>query len=531
MRERLEKRLGRKAVRGLTIGTFHAICLKLIENRALITREQACDLIAPLLRERGEKLAPGDALALISARKNGLDAPALNDELLKAYQDRLREMNLRDLDDVLLEALRVPVEGQKAFRYLLVDEFQDINGVQRRLVEHWRKGRQLFVIGDPDQSIYGFRGADAGCFARLAEAEPGLRLIHLTCNYRSAPAILESALAVIAHNPGGPRRLESAQPAGMPVRLVRAADEFAQGVWIAREIARMTGGVDMLDAQEGERERPRRAFSEIAVLCRTRRQLEQIESCLRHDSIPCEIWGRGDFLESEKVQALLGFFDALLNRNNAAALTRALKGLWRCPDSLILRAEAALESMDAVPLRDALSPFDALGPFVNAAEKFLPRAAKEKPRRLMEELAGEAGVSGREVDALLNTAVFHGDMAALLDALRLGEEADIRRLAGGRPSGSVRLMTLHAAKGLEFPAVFLAGLEKGKLPLERAGEETNVEEERRLLFVGMTRAREELILTAGGELSPFARELPQTVEQTLLPASGRRVVAKQLSLF
>ena len=165
-----------------------------------------------------------------------------------------------------------------------------------------------------------------------------------------------------------------------------------------------------------------------------------------------------------------------------------------------------------------------------AAAETLPKLSKEKPRRLLEGVAKAAGCGGKAVEALFNTAVFYKDGRALLSALRLGEEGDIRRLCGGRASGAVRLMTLHAAKGLEFPAVILAGAEEGELPLRRPGEEANEEEERRLFFVGVTRAREELVITHGPAPSPFLRELPAALCRERA-AVRQSAAARQMSLF
>ena len=528
MVERLEKRLGKKRTKGLTVGTFHAICLNLIEKKPVISREMAREAIGDILRERGEKLSPADALALISARKSGLEAAGLPEGLLEQYQEKLRAMGARDLDDILTEALSVPVQKMPCFHYLLVDEYQDINAVQRALVRHWSENGRLFVIGDPDQSIYGFRGADAGCFDALLADKPDVMRIHLKQNYRSAPDILNCALDVINRNPGDKRELTATAPAGEPARLVRAADEQGQYIWIAKEIARLTGGVDMLEAKAGER--ARYAFSEIAVLCRTHRQLEQAERCLRHDSIPCMVSGRGDFLTEDKNRALLGFFTVLEEPASLPALRAALKGLWHCPDGLIARAEAAA-GLPGEAFEQALSPFDGLSPFLDAVKKYAPLISKEKPRKLLEALAADTGVKGRAVEQLWNTAVFFDTMPAFLAALRFGEEGDITRLSGGRPSGAVRLMTLHGAKGLEFPCVFLAGLDAGRFPPERQEEETNLEEERRLLFVGLTRAKNRLILTCGSEPSPFLAELPPAVRREDAGVRPRQADTEQISFF
>ncbi len=532
MLERLEKRLGKKRTRGLTVGTFHAICLNLIEKKPLISRETAREITAELLKERGEKLPPADALALISARKSGLAASGLPEGLREQYQQRLLETGVRDLDDILTEAITVPVADKISFHHLLVDEYQDINAVQRALVRHWSENGRLFVIGDPDQSIYGFRSADAGCFDALFEDRPEAKRIQLKQNYRSAPDILRCALQVIDGNPGGKRELKPTAPEGEPVRLVRAADEMGQYIWIAKEIARLTGGVDMLEAGGGER--ARYAFSEIAVLCRTHRQLEMAERCLGHDSIPCAVSGRGDFLEADRNQALLGFFTALEEPENLPALRAALEGLWHCPDGLIARAEDALAlpgGPQGQAFEEALAAFDGLSPFLDAVKKYAPLMRKEKPRKLLEALAADAKVKGRAAEQLWNTAVFFDTMPAFLSALRLGEEGDITRLSGGRPSGAVRLMTLHGAKGLEFPCVFLAGLDAGRFPAQRPGEEADLEEERRLLFVGMTRAKTRLTLTCGNDPSPFLCELPAGLPCQATHIRPRQAEGEQISFW
>lgn len=531
MTERLEKLLGKKALRGLIVGTFHHICLSLLEKKPLVSRETAVEVMAEVLKERKEKLSPSAALAMVSRIKNGLDAPGMPAGLKEQYQSRLAENGLRDLDDVLTEALTIPTENQKMFHHLLVDEFQDINPAQQALVRHWSEGNSLFVIGDADQSIYGFRGASADCFDDLAACRPQTRLIRLRQNYRSTPEILSCAMASIRRNPGGKRELLAARPSGSHVRVVSAQDERGEYIWIAKEIARMAGGLGMTEAKEGER--AQFAFSEIAVLCRTHRQLEQMEACLNHDSIPCLVSGRGAFLEADKNKALLSFFAALEEPADEAALRTALKGLWRCPDGLMQRACAAaplLAAGNTGGFAEALSPFDGLSPFVEAVKTYAPKWGKEKPRSLLNDLARETGTAGKEVEQLLNAAVFYDTLPAFLEAVRAGEEGDILRLSGGKPSGAVRLMTLHAAKGLEFPAVFLAGLEEGRLPLVRPEEETDTEEERRLFFVGMTRAKQSLTLVCGGKESPFLEELPREVERVSVKSSSS-VQAKQMSFL
>lgn len=536
MRARLEARLGgKKAVRGMNIGTFHAICLALLEKKPLLGESEARDVARGVLEASGSKgLSPRALVERVSQVKNGasLESVGLPEDLYRAYQARLAGLGARDLDDVLLEALEMDLAGKRAFTHVLVDEFQDINAVQRRLVRHFAAaGKTLFAIGDPDQSIYGFRGADAGCFAALARDWPDLQVIRLRENYRSTPQILAAALQAISANPGGQRELRAARPDGEAVRALLAPDAFSEGVFIAKEIGRMTGGMDMLAAHGGGVRETARAFSEIAVLCRTRRQLETIEACLRHDDIPCVIAGRGDFLQDDAVRAAQAFFASLLEKD-AAAFSLALRLGYDCPAE---EAEAAARAYAEVPSPLAFAQ-DAgdLGTtalWARDARDFAPRAEKEKPRKLLE---GWCAAHGKNpaLEKLLAAAAFAQDMPSFLNLLATGEEADIRRAAGkGYASGAVRLMTLHGAKGLEFPVVFLAGVSEGALPLEREDEPCDVEEERRLFFVGLTRAREELILTAAGAYSPFVQELPGDVRRASIPARLRAPAAEQLSLF
>ena len=536
MRARLEARLGgKRAVARMHIGTFHAICLELLGDVKLLGQGEALELAAEILRQQGRKGGAQALLQKVSCVKNGasLEAAGLDGTLYEAYCARLEAMGMLDFDDLLLEALKLDTTGRRSFLHLLVDEFQDVNDVQYDLVRSWsRGGKSLFVIGDPDQSIYGFRGTSEHCFQRLAEDCPGLQTFRLTRNYRSAPEILHTALPVISRNPGGVRELLPQRPAGQAVRLAEAEDSFSEAVYIAKEIGRMAGGVDMLEAQQLGAGRESRAFSEIAVLCRTHRQLELVEKCLRHDDIPCLISGRGEYLEADEVRGLLAFFRSLQEPWDAAALETALRLLWGCPAELIEKAQAAckgLERLDLAALQDAARGYGHLEAWLERAGEWLPLLEKGKPWQLVERWEERYGTSPA-LERLRYTAVFHASMAALWETVALGQEADLCRAAGkGWESGAVRLMTLHAAKGLEFPAVFVAGVRAGTLPLEAKGRPTDWEEERRLLYVGMTRAREELILTTSPEPSPFLEDLPGAVERVRAGALARS--SGQLALF
>ena len=522
LRRRLEAQLGgKRAVSRMTIGTFHAVCLTLLKDVQIVSQAEAHQLARQMLKQAGSRRSPQSFLQAVSRIKNGTSCEdaGLDPALFEAYCQQLTQAQLLDFDDVLIEACKLDVTGRKAFSHLLVDEFQDISAVQYSLIRAWNGG-SLFVIGDPDQSIYGFRGASGRFFDRLFEDFEDVQAIYLTENYRSTPEILDAALSVIAHNPGPARTLTAHLSRGPAVRLVQAADDFSEAVWIAKEISRMTGGVDMLQAQALGHDRTARAFSEIAVLCRTHRQLQLIENCLQHDDIPCVVSGHAEFLQSDEVRGVLSFFDFLLHPQNTAALRTALALLWDCPADLLETAPVQLQQADS-PLLEA---------FAQQAQQWSQRAASEKPWKLLEQWQAQYGASDN-LQKLQNTAVFYASLPDLLNALTLGQEADVCRAAGNNwRSGAVSLMTLHGSKGLEFPAVFVAGLRSGILPMQAADRSSDLEEERRLFYVGMTRAQQELILTTGPDPSSFVAELPASVlkEQANRPTSRP---LDQISLF
>ena len=487
--------------RNIHTGTFHALCLELL-------RKQGRPLV--LARDEAEKNA------LLAEQEGAQDQPLVLDF------DGLIAETLKLLRTEKKEEFR-----GKQFRYLLVDEFQDVSPEQLELICRWnRGGKELFVIGDPDQSIYGFRGADAHCFEKLAKAFPELCLRQLNVSYRSAPEILEAAGSLIAHNGGSHETLVSGV-AGKgqdreksPVRFVKAASGFSEAVFIAKEINRMAGGVDMLDTENGFYDRSfsggTRSFSEIAVLYRTNRQGELLEKCLKQEGIPYILHGREDFLSADSVQGTLCFFQAISPGERPEGEIRLLRR----------RAAALLWK---------LSGNDMIETVLQAAEeRFRPMLKRTRPAKLLEAFAAEMNLGeDRDIRKLCSMSLFYPTMQELTAAVLLGSEGDLMRSGEKRClSDGVRLMTLHAAKGLEFPVVIICGFEKGKIPLERKTEAVDMEEERRLFYVGITRAKEQLILTGAGEDSPFLPELPEALLlRETAPSGSRQEPDGQLSLF
>lgn len=525
---------GKRSLNQMQVGTFHSLCYRLLAQagielsladqgqaeecagETIAALELACTvkqfLTAVSLHKAGLTTAEGIAADMTDGSAGETNF-SLTPEAAARYQQALDSRKLMDFDDLLLNMLRLLEQEQKTeyrkqhFSYLLVDEFQDINPVQYQLIKAWNKGgRELFVIGDPDQSIYGFRGSDSRCFDLLEQDFPGTSTIRLTTGYRSTPEILSASLPLISRNPGGERRLSAARPHGEPVRLVTAETSLPESIFIAKEINRMVGGIDMLDAHSHT---PglwdtARSFADIAVLYRTNHQARLLEQCLQKEGIPYMVAGREDYLDNPAVQGTISFFGALLKQSGITG------------DTLELCRKRITPSAD----------------YSGLEERFLPRLKKDRPWKLLEDWISCLGLGAdKSMDTFVCMSYFHKTMEDMLNTLAFGQAHDLKRSGQNScPSDAVTLMTLHASKGLEFPVVFLYGLKQGILPLKTGKGPVELDEERRLMYVGMTRARDELILTTSEEPSSFLGELPKDacrVEKA--QSSGSEI--KQLSLF
>ena len=539
VKARLQKVLGKRKADKVQVGTFHHVALRFLKAHGiegtLIGELEARDRAAEVVKAFGLEWKPGEFLDELSAYKTKLGEPGKDggnrqpesekeraeEDAFAEYQRGLQEEGLLDFDDILLKALetaKTPEADRTVFSCLLIDEFQDISPLQYRLVQAWnRDGKELFVIGDKDQSIYGFRGADGSCFERLSEdcrkACGEIFQVTLEENYRSTPQILLPACRMISANPGGTRTLAAIREDGVPVRMVRAGSRKEEGIFIAKEINRLTGGMGMLEAQEAFTGRPRkvRGFGDIAVLYRTHRQALLLETCLRTEGIPYVVTGREDYLLERSVAGTEEFFRSLTEPENSTLQERAMKHLLHLfPGEL---TEEIYRSM---------------------AQQYQPLLEKETPEEILKRWIADLGLEKRkEMEKLLHASMFYERMDEFLEALETGVESDIRR-CGGREyqADAVTLMTLHGAKGLEFPAVIVAGAEEGMIPYESSRYPVDLEEERRLLYVGMTRAKEELILTCCQEETPFLKDLDEK-QMTREKTAGRKREenGRQMSLF
>jgi uncharacterized protein (TIGR00375 family) len=560
MRARLEKHFGnRRAVQAMTIGTFHSICLRVLsEHRGkisvpVIDQPDALSIVKDVLHTLGLKNPPRDVLRGISLRKNGEENPDIPPGVYELYQAQLAQYGVLDYDDILLEALalfendaRDDAEDRRrpaSFSYILVDEFQDINALQYRLIWAWSANSAgIFVIGDPDQSIYGFRGADPRCFERFLNDYNPVRRVHLTQNYRSTPEILRCARSLMSEKTAVRHGLEARRESGPNVRLLDAEDAFAEALFVAKEINRMVGGMDMLDAQaskpakgKGPAGQPR-SFSDIAVLYRTNRQADILEQCLQKESIPYVVAGQDDFLMEAEVRGAVAFFRFLLDPGDLVSLRNCLKnaGVGQADIGRAMEGYAAAEK-SVSGLARVLNGISGgrLPALVERLGKYEPLVCSEKPWKLMERWMEDDGPpeSGC-MEMLLNTSVMYDSMQSLLHNLVLGRESDLVR-SGGRKYApdAVSLMTLHGAKGLEFPAVFLCGVTEGLIPFQKRGGGCDMDEERRLFYVGMTRAKDELILLTSPAPSPFLAGLPPDALITGEALARRQAMPKQTSFL
>ncbi len=543
MRERVQLLTG-SLVDAMWVSTFHSACLRIlrrhadrlgydggfavfddVDSRALV---RAC-LDSLGLDER--RLPPARVAAAIDRAKNELKGPeefaaeaaGPYERRLAAvyalYQERLRENNVMDFGDLLLNCVRLLREHQEVrdyyvakFRHILVDEYQDTNRAQYELVRllAGRRGN-VFCVGDADQSIYGFRGADIRNILDFERDYPQARVIKLEENYRSTQYILDAAAHVIANNRHRrPRRLVASRGPGEKVVVHEAADEAQEAGFVAAEIEK---GL----LQEGRRLR------DFAVFYRTHAQSRSLEEVLMRRQIPYVIVGGLRFYERREVKDVLAYLRVIANPYDAISLRRAASYPRRGLGEVTLARVEEYARARALSLLDALQGAASIpGLAAHLAQRarefgellaeLARRALELPPSRLIGEVLEASGYAAalRAEDTLEASSRLENLGELVSVASELERRRDVRDLEGflaelalmtdvdrhDPAAEAVSLMTLHSAKGLEFPVVFLVGMEEGLLPHQRSREDdAQLEEERRLCYVGMTRAKDRLYLT------------------------------------
>jgi superfamily I DNA/RNA helicase len=583
MRGRLSRLFAGRQAMPFIIGTFHGICLELLRKAdpadpvSIVDQAPARTILQEVMAEIGAEMPVSEAARVISLAKasgpQGIetltgDAQAAHAE----YKRRLGSLGAMDFDDILLasyEKLRLDESGFSRacgrWKHLLVDEFQDINHLQFSLIKRWGRGAEsLFVIGDPHQSIYGFRGSSPRYFGMFEKDFPEVSRISLSRNYRSPAAVVSAARSLISRADGGSGETmvaeatvgnragetESVQAGrGEAVRIVETKDEFSEALFITKEIGRMMGGIDMLDAQVygSQKRRPgasNRGFADFAVIYRTHRQASIIEQCFTKEGIQYRVAGRSDLFDHAEVRRAIAFFRFVLDPDDICSFAQCLagSGTERVHDILdgYIGAGRGLPALRAVAEIDGYAPQarNDLRSLDELIARFHPRIRRDVPAAVLRDWMTARGIGDDHPAFLIvHCAEMHDTMESFLRTLTLGRDADLVRNGGKTVrTDAVTLTTLHAAKGLEFPVVFLCGVNDGIIPIApRAGEDVDIEEERRLFYVGVTRTREELICTwsrrrsQGGSPQPgfpsrFLKDMGETgiVRERYLPEPEAR---------
>jgi superfamily I DNA/RNA helicase len=492
MRERLVALLANlPAGRRPWIGTFHAFGYGVLaQHAAEVGRDPGFVLIDEndtriiLEKELGVKEEQALDLAVrISLWKQTCDWSAEPPADLRAtcrdYEAYLEKHNLFDLDDLIRQTVRllserpeILAEYYRRLHWIMVDEYQDVNHAQYSLVRSLARGDSpnLCVIGDPDQAIYGFRGADIRFIRRFLEDYPSAAVFHLKQSYRCSRNILRAAAGVVGAEASQAPMLQGLQE-GVRIQIARQPTEKAEAEFVARTIESMMGGVRFfsIDSQVAGSASGKAEYGlgDFAILFRIGRQTPALEKALNDHGIPHQTVSEAPFFRREPVQSLLDALTASLQPNNLF-LQRKLK--WK-----------GCESRGWPPAAE-------VGQDLSVSRRIEQMARS----RFESEFEGE-GPARSDLRRLVEMAEEHGsDLASFLRRLKLGLSSDAYR----PEIENVALLTLHAAKGLEFPCVFVVGCEEGLLPLTLFGRQSaDLEEERRLLYVGMTRAKRVLFLT------------------------------------
>ncbi|MFZ5595418.1 MAG: DNA helicase PcrA [Bacillota bacterium] len=543
MKERVASMVPER-VRDLWVCTFHAACMRILRRQAAFAgysrnfsvydEGDQQTVIKGCLKDLNvdeKKFPPRSVISAVSSAKNLLITPEEFDDkaydyytrvisrVYRLYQERLVASNALDFDDILMATVRLFRENphvlkyyQNKFRYIMVDEYQDTNHAQYVLVNMLAEaGRNLCVVGDPDQGIYSWRGANIKNILDFEKDYPEARVITLEQNYRSTQTILDAANYVIMNNPGRKeKKLWTAEGTGSPVILYTGDTERSEADFIA-------GRIERLHCDEGI------SYGDFAVFYRTNAMSRAIEEAMVRRGLPYRIVGGLRFYDRKEIKDLLAYLRLVDNPADTASLNRIIN----VPKRGI--GEASLKKLTAFAGENGLNCVEALLQSSRVAGLTgKVRLACEKLGRILSEsreCVEDTGVTGlverilektgyweelqsdKTVESITRQENIKEFMTVTGDFDRNSGEGTLTEFLGGvalvadmdsydRESGQIALMTLHSAKGLEFPVVFLVGMEEGVFPHSRAlDDKDEMYEERRLAYVGITRARKMIYLT------------------------------------
>lgn len=567
MKERIQKIIG-DAANDLWMGTFHSICVKILrkyidrigfDHSFLIfdTSDQKT-LIKECLKDLkvDDKLFTDRAvLSEISNGKNEMLEPKdykikyagdfrreTIGNIYELYQQRLKENNALDFDDIINYTIKILTENPdvleyytEKFKYVLVDEYQDTNKAQFMLVSILAsKYGNITVVGDNDQGIYSFRGADITNILNFEKDFPGTKIIKLEQNYRCTGNILKAANAVIKHNENKyEKKLWTANDEGELPSIYQAEDEYDEASYVVKQI-------NHLKTEEYYK------YSDFVVLYRMNSQSRAIEDILRREDIPYKIVGGLKFYERKEIKDIIAYLRLIYNTSDNISLKRIINEPKRGIGKTSLDNIQQISEQNGISMYEVIKNSEQYGlnrvkanadDFINLIEELRTKQNELSISELIKETLNKSGYTKalelensveaesriQNLEEFLTVAIeFEEEFAdntlgEFLENITLSSDIDNVEDA----ENSVTLMTLHSAKGLEFPTVFLVGLEEGIFPgYKSIGEENALQEERRLFYVGITRAKEHLFLTCAkrrtifgstsyNAISRFVKEIPE----------------------
>ncbi|WP_304683283.1 DNA helicase PcrA [uncultured Clostridium sp.] len=566
MKERVEKLVG-DVTKDMWIGTFHSICVRILRRQidrigfdtsfVIFDTSDQRTLVKQILKSQNldDKIfTDRSVLFEISNAKNEMLEPdaysarAMGDfrkekiaDIYRIYQKRLKENNAIDFDDIINFTIKILLDNpdlleyySDKFKYVLVDEYQDTNKAQFTLVTLLAaKYGNITVVGDNDQGIYSFRGADISNILNFEKDFPGTKIIKLEQNYRCTQNILNAANEVIKNNETKyEKKLWTSNDAGNLPKVYRGDDEYDEANYIVRQI-------NHLKMEEYYK------YSDFAVLYRMNTQSRSIEDILRRENIPYKIIGGLKFYERKEIKDIIAYLRLIQNTSDNLSLTRIINEPKRGVGKTSLDNIEAISNSQGVSMYDIIKEADKYGlnrifgntrEFIQVIEELKTKVDTLSISELIKQTLNKSGYTKaledentieaenriENLDEFLTVAMEFEEESAdnslreFLESITLSSDIDGME----ETEESVTLMTLHSAKGLEFPTVFLVGMEEGIFPgYKSIGEEKEIEEERRLCYVGITRAKENLFLTCAKQrtifgstsynaVSRFVKEIP-----------------------